>query len=105
VLEDNGYQPLPAANGREAIDQLRAATTKPCAILLDIMMPVMDGWQFRAAQQQDPELSSIPVVVVTAHADIQEAVEKMQVAGALKKPVQLDALLEIVSRFCRHLVP
>jgi CheY-like chemotaxis protein len=101
VLEDSGYRPISAGNGREAMELLRAAVAKPCAILLDMMMPVMDGWQFRAQQQEDPELSSIPVVVVTAHADISEVVAQLDVAAALKKPLQLDALLQTVSRFCQ----
>ena len=54
VLEDSEYKPLPAANGAEALERLRTATPQPCVILLDVMMPTMDGWQFRAAQQSDP---------------------------------------------------
>jgi CheY-like chemotaxis protein len=100
VLEDNEYQSLGAANGKEAIEQLRAGLQKPCVILLDIMMPVMDGWQFRALQREDPELGSIPVVVLTAHADLQQA-DEMAAAACLKKPVRLDTLLATVQRFCR----
>ena len=100
VLEDNGYRAIGAANGREAFDRLKAEPEKPCAILLDIMMPVMDGWQFRAEQQQDPELSTIPVVVVTAHADISEAVSRMDPAAAMKKPIQLTELLALIAKLC-----
>lgn len=101
VLQDNAYQPVGAANGQEAIDQLRAGTPRPCVILLDVMMPIMDGWQFRALQREDPALSSIPVVVLTAHANIQEVATGMHAAACLKKPVQLKTLLATVERFCR----
>ena len=101
VLEDNAYRSLTASNGQEAIDELRSGPQRPCLILLDIMMPIMDGWQFRSLQQQDPELSDIPVVVLTAHADIQEAVRRMQAAACLKKPVQLTSLLATIDQICR----
>src|SRR5690349_1848715 len=65
LLEVEGFAVRTAANGREALDQLRAGPP-PCLILLDLMMPVMDGYQFRAEQRQDPGLSPIPVVVVSA---------------------------------------
>ncbi len=100
VLEDNDYRSMRAANGREALDRLRAAQSKPRVILLDIMMPIMDGWQFRALQRQDPELRSIPVVVLTAHANIEEAASRMKAAASLKKPIQLKTLLSIVGKFC-----
>jgi CheY-like chemotaxis protein len=101
VLQDHDYQPVGAANGQEAIAHLRSHPVMPCVILLDIMMPVMDGWQFRALQRQDPHLSPIPVVVLTAHANVQEAANKMAAAACLKKPIQLEALLATVEQFCR----
>jgi CheY-like chemotaxis protein len=102
VLEDNDYRPVGAANGKEAIEQLRARAKKPCVILLDIMMPIMDGSEFRALQSEDPELSSIPVVVLTAHAHTDEAAQGMHAAAWLKKPVQLDALLTVVDQLCHR---
>jgi CheY-like chemotaxis protein len=101
VLEDNEYCPIAAANGKEAMEQLKSSSEKPCVILLDIMMPVMDGWQFRAAQERDPELSEIPVIVLTAHGNIEEAESGMHPAACLKKPVALEVLLGTVEQFCR----
>jgi CheY-like chemotaxis protein len=101
VLEDNEYQPIGAANGKEAIDRLRALHDRPCVILLDLMMPVMDGREFRALLLQDAELGAIPVVILTAHANLRDAAEGMAAAACLKKPVQLDVLLQIIHRFCR----
>ena len=100
VLEDHGYRAIGAANGREAIDRLKAEPEKPCAILLDIMMPIMDGWQFRDVQRQDPDLSTIPVVVVTAHADVDEARNRMDVVAAMKKPIQLTELMALIAKLC-----
>lgn len=100
VLRDSDYRPLAVANGREALDRLRALRTKPCVILLDVMLPIMDGWEFRAAQRNDPDLRSIPVVVLTAHAQAKETAEEMQANGFLKKPVTLQTLLDTVEKFC-----
>lgn len=102
VLEDHDYRSIEAANGQEALERLRASATKPRVILLDMMMPVMDGWQFRAVQQEDPALRAIPVVVLTAHANIQEVTDGMQAAACLKKPVSLNTLLGTVERICRN---
>src|ERR1051325_2493173 len=65
VLEDEGYQVSCVANGLEALRHLRQGN-RPCVILLDLTMPVMDGWQFRREQKQDATISDIPLVVITA---------------------------------------
>jgi CheY-like chemotaxis protein len=93
TLTDCGYVPVAAANGREALDLLRARTSQPSLILLDIMMPVMDGRQFRAAQLEDPELAAIPVVVLSAHANAADLARQMGACGYLKKPVELGTLI------------
>ena len=59
VLEDEGYEVACVGNGREALDHLKTANPRPCVILLDLMMPVMDGWQFRKEQKQDAEIAGI----------------------------------------------
>jgi CheY-like chemotaxis protein len=100
VLEDNEYEPLIASNGMEALEKLRNPDQRPCLILLDVMMPVMDGWSFRAVQSEDAELSSIPVVVLTAHASAAQTARDMRAAGFLRKPVELDDLLAAVQRHC-----
>jgi CheY-like chemotaxis protein len=100
ILTDAAYQPLLASNGKEALEHLRTAATKPCVILLDIMMPVMNGWEFRAQQRNEEALNAIPVVVITAHADASRAAAEMEAAGFLRKPVKLESLLASVSRFC-----
>lgn len=100
VLEDEGYAVSGAANGQEAMGVLHKRSSI-CLILLDLMMPVMNGWEFRVAQRQDPALAPIPVVVISADASAQDRVAPLDVKGFLRKPVQLDALLDLVKQFCR----
>jgi CheY-like chemotaxis protein len=100
VLTDGNYRALLASNGADALAELRAAAPTPCVILLDVMMPVMDGKEFRNQQRGDETLRGIPVVVLSAHADATNYAEQMQAAGFLKKPVDLSTLLEIVEQFC-----
>ena len=93
VLSDCEYKPVHAANGAEALHRLRTAEVRPCVILLDMMMPTMDGWQFRAEQKSDPSVSDIPVVVLSAHADGSEAAQQMDAVAYLAKPASLDSLV------------
>jgi two-component system, chemotaxis family, chemotaxis protein CheY len=98
VLEDNGFEPSSAANGAEALELLRTGSAFPNVILLDMMMPVLDGWGFRSAQLADPRLSDIPVIVLTAHASIEETARTLGATGFLRKPVRLDPLLDAIRR-------
>jgi len=101
VLEDGDYKPLLAENGAVALQELKKASAKPpCVILLDVMMPIMDGREFRTVQQGDPALSSIPVIVLSAHAEASAAAAQMAAEGFLAKPVDLGTLLDTVERFC-----
>src|SRR4051794_19279392 len=83
VLEGVGYKVESVTNGQEALDQLRAAAPPPCLILLDLMMPVMDGWQFRDEQQRDNSLSTIPVIVVSADGNVDRKAAALGAAGYL----------------------
>src|SRR5687767_5128531 len=67
ALDDEGYRVATAANGKAAVRLLRDDNLRPDLILLDIMMPEMDGWAFRAEQRKDPKIASIPVIVFTAY--------------------------------------
>ena len=84
LLEFEGYRVTSATNGRDAIDQLRAGAA-PNLILLDLMMPVMDGPQFRAAQLGDPGLAAIPVIVLSAHSAGREKAAQLG-APAMQRP-------------------
>jgi CheY-like chemotaxis protein len=100
ILQDEGYTVDMAANGQEALTHLRSAPA-PCLILLDLMMPVMSGWEFRVRQRQDPALASIPVVVVSAVANNVERMDALEATAYFRKPVDLDALLAMVASHCR----
>ena len=99
VLEASGYGIGIAANGLEALDYLQTHTQTDL-ILLDMMMPVMDGWQFREEQRKLPAFDSIPVVIVTADGNARGKAEAIQADGLVSKPVTIDGLLNEVERIC-----
>ena len=98
-LELEGFAVESAANGRDALERLGAGT-RACVILLDLMMPVMDGWDFRQRQKSDPHMAAIPVIVFSAAG--RDRIEQIEADDYLSKPVDLDELLERVSRFCQQ---
>ena len=101
VLFDNeGYHLECAANGREALELLKAMQELPAFILLDLMMPVMDGYAFREEQLQDLRLASIPVVVMTADGNVANKTKKMGVGEFIHKPANVDHLLGTARRYC-----
>jgi CheY-like chemotaxis protein len=100
VLEVAGYQVVEAAHGAEALDHLRAATTSFCMILLDLFMPTMNGWAFRAEQMKDPDMAAIPVVVVSADATGATKARSLGIADYLTKPIDFDRLLSLVDKHC-----
>jgi len=97
-LELEGYHVETAANGKQALERLGAGIPA-CVILLDLMMPVMDGWQFRREQARDETLSKIPVIIVSAAG--RERLQQIDADAYLSKPVDFDELLERVTRYCR----
>ena len=97
-LELEGFEVRTAANGQLALESLHADSA-PCVILLDLMMPVMNGWQFRLAQASDPKISRIPVVVVTA-AGSRDDIPAIDANAWLAKPVDLDRLLATIRPLC-----
>ena len=99
-LEERGYEVSCAADGRSALAVL-ATQPRPDAILLDLAMPVMDGWTFRAAQRRDPRWAAIPTIVLSASlgAD-RQALEKLAPEVALQKPFELRRLLDVLAHVC-----
>jgi CheY-like chemotaxis protein len=94
LLEDEGYRTVTAASGREALMLLRTHEL-PNLILLDLMMPDLNGWQFCEMQQRDPSLAGIPVLVVTAARTLAQTPAGVDV---LLKPFSLEEVLEKVQR-------
>ena len=98
VLRDEGYSVAAAAHGRDALDLLRREA-RPALILLDLTMPVMSGWQFRAEQRRDPELSGIPVVVLSAGDHLAEQMVPLGIDDYVTKPIELRHLLRTIERY------
>jgi len=92
ALAEEGYKVHAVGDGAEALEKAR--DLRPSLVLLDLMMPGMNGWEFRAAQKCDPDLASIPVVVVSALG----RVNGLDAAGFIEKPFDLDHLLAVVRR-------
>jgi CheY-like chemotaxis protein len=100
LFETEGYEVEMAANGRAALTHLRGGL-RPCVILLDLMMPIMDGWDFRAEQLADPELRDIPVFILTAVGFSAETVRaQFGDIPFVPKPPAHEGLLEMVRRVC-----
>ena len=94
-LEDQGYRVAVAANGQEALDRLHELGQPPCFVLLDLMMPIMDGWRFLDAISGDEHLAQMPVVVSTS------APERAPVdRRVIPKPVDLVEILDAVRTHC-----
>ena len=98
VLIEEGYLVASADTGAEALAWLRKAEALPAVILLDLMMPVMDGWQFRAEQERRPEWASIPVIVLSAVGNTKERAESIRPFGCLRKPLDIDELLGMLAK-------
>jgi two-component system, OmpR family, response regulator CpxR len=97
LLVDEGYTVAQATNGREALVYLHAANPLPCMIILDLMMPLMNGWDFLQVRQHDLVVAPIPIVVVSgACASI--SVTALGVQEALDKPIDIERLLATVQQ-------
>ena len=96
ALEEKGYSTASATDGQKALEYLDGTKRKPALILLDLMMPHMNGWQFREAQLARPDIAGIPVVVLTADDHAKSRLQTLNPAGFLRKPYQLGALLEVI---------
>jgi len=103
LLEDEGFEAIRALNGREALEILHSLPVQPGLILLDLMMPTMNGWEFRQEQLKSSRLRPIPVVVLSAFPKSLKRVELRSPAAVLAKPVGVDTLLHAVQQHYRQL--
>jgi CheY-like chemotaxis protein len=99
-LDEQGYQAVGAVDGVDALQRLRSGEPYPCVIVLDLMMPNMDGKAFREAQLRDARLAGIPVIVVSAYRDVAKDAAALAVQDYLPKPLKLAVLLDLVGRYC-----
>ncbi|NTU84354.1 MAG: response regulator [Chloroflexales bacterium] len=100
LIEDSGFVAFDAIDGQEALQVLRQQGERPCLILLDLMMPVMNGWEFRQAQLADPGLAPIPVVVISARSDLTASAQTLAAQAYLSKPVDIVQLQQLVLQHC-----
>lgn len=96
----DGYSVTTAENGKVALDLLETLTP-PCLILLDLMMPVMDGFEFLERLQHHRNFASFEVLLISANRDIHRAARMPGVIGYLYKPFDLDQLMTIIEARCR----
>lgn len=101
TLEDEGYRVTAAANGVDAFRHLQH-NPRPCLILLDLMMPVMTGWEFLARLRQQQDLASISIVILSAVAEFQRGRPSFTDLLMLPKPVSVDKLLAVVEQMCQQ---
>src|ERR1700730_13259466 len=85
ILQLEGFNVASAPNGKQALEYLRHSSSPPCSIILDLAMPEMDGWQFRAEQKKDATLAEIPVIVVTAFTQAE-----IDADAILQKPLDIE---------------
>jgi CheY-like chemotaxis protein len=99
VLAEEGYETIAVSNGAEGLAHLRSEAPRPFVVVLDLMLPVMDAWQFRAEQMRHPELAKIPVVIFSANPKVGKHAESLGAAAVIRKPPDLDELLNVLGRF------
>ena len=100
TIEVMGYKSDVAGNGKVALDYLRQEPTKYCLVLLDLAMPVMNGWGFLSEYHSDSTISGIPVIVVTAIPRVHARVAAEDAAGFLQKPVDTVRLEAALRHYC-----
>lgn len=98
-LEAEGYFVFSAANGKQGWETLQRIKP-PCLILLDVVMPLMNGEEFIRAIEADQSLHTIPVVLVSAFPDV---AKKLVAKAFIQKPIDLKALLSVIKQYCPHL--
>src|SRR5438552_527597 len=99
VLAEEGYSTISVPNGAEGLKHLRSDRARPFVIMLDLMLPVMDAWQFRSEQLRDADLAGIPVVIFSANPKVVRHADMLGAAAVIRKPPNLDEILNVVARF------
>jgi CheY-like chemotaxis protein len=101
ILEDRGYEVSTAADGVQALQRLAEGARKPDLILLDLMMPNMNGLEFREEQLKSAEHAAIPVAIISADGNIKEKAQRVRVDGFLRKPLKIEPLMDMVEQLLR----
>mgnify|MGYP001091741075 CR=1 FL=1 len=98
LVRGRGFEAIQVYSGAKAFEAIEKA--KPDLILLDLMMPNMDGWEFRAEQRRNREMTPVPTVILSADGNVDQNMEALQADGYLRKPIHIKTLLQLVERFC-----
>jgi PAS domain S-box-containing protein len=98
LLRDENHEVATAADGAEALEYLRGSTTLPCLILLDLVMPNVDGWQFLEERRHDSRLAGIPVVLISGQVAARETARALGLAGYIEKPIGAAIVREVLTR-------
>jgi DNA-binding response OmpR family regulator len=99
-LEAEGYPVIQAKDGEEGLRTLRSTAQRFCLVLLDLFMPVKNGWEFRAEQLRDPAIASVPVVIVSADRSAKEKAANLGAIDCMVKPIDFTRLLDTVATLC-----
>jgi len=94
VIESEGHTVRKASNGLEALERMKER--KPQLVLLDLMMPIMDGWEFMEALRANPQWDGVPIVIITAIYDVKRTQEETGARAVITKPFDIDQITEIV---------
>lgn len=104
LLSTAGFYAVGAQDGLEALHLLRTVRHRepqaPCLVLLDLMMPRLGGNEFRRAQLGDPTVANVPIAVMSGASDLEQRAEAMGAVATLTKPLNVDALIDVVRRYC-----
>jgi CheY-like chemotaxis protein len=104
LLSSEGFYAVAAEDGLEALHLLRTvrrrSPTAPCLVLLDLRMPRLGGNEFRRAQLSDPIVANVPIAIISGAADAEEHARLLGAVATLTKPIDIDALLEVVRKHC-----
>ena len=101
MLEMGGYGVQTAANGREALALLFRGL-RPCAIIMDLAMPVMNGFEFRQEQLKHAEIAAIPFIAYSAVVDVHQHAQHLRAAAYLEKPIEFQHVLRLIRQYCAH---
>lgn len=100
ILRDEGYEVIETSNGKEALAYLTEENKLPCLILVDLMMPEMNGEAFRREQLNNKNIADIPTVLFSADGQLDKKALSIGFKDYLKKPIDLEELLVIAERYC-----
>jgi len=101
LLDEEGMSESRAENGQVGLDMLRAGA-RPCLVLLDLQMPLVDGLTFRRRQLEDPRIAGIPVVVMTGQPGKAREARMLGIALTMSKPIAPSRVVGVVERYCAH---